>query len=259
MAPVRPLLVALSALSLAAFAAPAVAAVAEPPVALSAAQPAAEVATREPVALAAKNAAGFLTARIARDEDVPLYNTPRGGVIGHISDRTDLGSKRVLSVTKVRAGGEWLGVTVPERKTNRIAWVRNDAGRFAFERTQLWLKADRSARTLMLIRGSKVLKRISVAIGRPGSPTPLGRFAVTDKLRGKDYGNYYGCCILALSAHQPDTPKGWTGEARMAIHGTNAPGTVGMAASAGCLRAHDDALRYLMGKVPLGTPVVIRR
>jgi lipoprotein-anchoring transpeptidase ErfK/SrfK len=123
----------------------------------------------------------------------------------------------------------------------------------------LWLRADRSARTLTLLRGRRVLKRFSVAVGRPGSPTPLGRFAVTDKLRGKDYGSYYGCCILALSAHQTHPPKGWTGMARMAIHGTSSPGTVGMAASAGCLRAHDRALRYLMRAVPLGTPVLITR
>jgi lipoprotein-anchoring transpeptidase ErfK/SrfK len=254
MRPARSLLAVLSALPLVAFAAPSSAAERQP--ATVAAVPAAE-ATKAPVALAAKNEQGFLTARLARDEDVPLYNAPRGRVIGHVARRTDLGSKRVLSVTKVRGGGEWLGVTVPERKTNRIAWVRNDAGRFAFARTQLWLKADRSARTLTLLRGSRALKRISVAVGRAGSPTPLGRFAVTDKLRGKDYGSYYGCCILALSAHQPHPPKGWTGEARMAIHGTNASGTVGMAASAGCLRAGDRALRYLMRKVPLGTPVVI--
>jgi lipoprotein-anchoring transpeptidase ErfK/SrfK len=253
MRPARSLLAVLSALPLVAFAAPSLAAEQQP--ATVSAVPAAE-ATKAPVALAAKTRQGFLTARIARSEDVPLYNTPRGHVIGHVSTRTDLGSKRVMSVTKVRSGGAWLGVTVPERK-NRIAWVRNDTGRFAFERTQLWLKADRSARTLTLLRGQRVLKRISVAVGRPGSPTPLGRFAVTDKLRGKDFGSYYGCCILALSAHQPHPPKGWTGMARMAIHGTSAPGTIGFAASAGCLRAQDRALRYLMRKVPLGTPVVI--
>ena len=40
---------------------------------------------------------------------------------------------------------------------------------------------------------------------------------------------------------------------------TNAPGTIGAAASAGCLRAADADLRILMRRVPLGTPVFIRR
>jgi lipoprotein-anchoring transpeptidase ErfK/SrfK len=99
---------------------------------------------------------------------------------------------------------------------------------------------------------------MTVGIGRSGSPTPTGRFAVTDRLAGSNYGSYYGCCILALSAHQPYLPAGWPGGNRIAIHGTNAPSTIGTASSAGCLRARDADLRVLMRRVPLGTPVFIR-
>jgi lipoprotein-anchoring transpeptidase ErfK/SrfK len=70
--------------------------------------------------------------------------------------------------------------------------------------------------------------------------------------------SYYGCCILALNGHQPKLPAGWQGGNRLAIHGTNAPGTIGSAASAGCLRAADSELQVLMRRVPLGTPVFIR-
>ena len=93
---------------------------------------------------------------------------------------------------------------------------------------------------------------------RPGSETPTGRFAVTDKLSGPRFGPYYGCCILALNGKQPNLPAGWQGGNRLAIHGTNSPGTIGAAASAGCLRAGDADLRLLMRRVPLGTPVFIR-
>jgi lipoprotein-anchoring transpeptidase ErfK/SrfK len=37
------------------------------------------------------------------------------------------------------------------------------------------------------------------------------------------------------------------------------PVAIGAAASAGCLRASDADLRALMRRVPLGTPVFIRR
>jgi lipoprotein-anchoring transpeptidase ErfK/SrfK len=93
-------------------------------------------------------------------------------------------------------------------------------------------------------------------MGRPESPTPLGRFAVTDKLVSRV--SYYGCCVLALSATQPRLPRGWSGGNRIAIHGTDEPSTIGTAASAGCPRARDRDLRYLLDAVPLGTPVVIR-
>ena len=88
---------------------------------------------------------------------------------------------------------------------------------------------------------------------------------MTDKLSGSRFGPYYGCfgpyhgcCILALSGHQPNTPPGWTGGNRLAIHGTDAPGTIGAAASAGCLRAAEGDLRVLMDTVPVGTPMFIR-
>jgi lipoprotein-anchoring transpeptidase ErfK/SrfK len=107
------------------------------------------------------------------------------------------------------------------------------------------------------VRGRRAVRRIDVAIGRAGSETPTGRFAVTDKLAGSAYGPYYGCCILALSAHQTHTPPGWTGGNRVAIHGTDSPSTIGTAASAGCLRAADADLVVLMRRVPVGTPVFI--
>ena len=81
---------------------------------------------------------------------------------------------------------------------------------------------------------------------------------MTDRISGAAFGPYYGCCILALSGHQPHTPAGWQGGDRLAIHGTDSPGVIGTAVTAGCLRASDSDLHVLMQRVPLGTPVVIR-
>jgi lipoprotein-anchoring transpeptidase ErfK/SrfK len=104
----------------------------------------------------------------------------------------------------------------------------------------------------VLRSGQRVLRRASIGVGRPGSPTPTGRFAVTDKLDGAAINPVYGCCILALSAHQTNVPSGWRGGNRIAIHG----GGTG-AVSAGCVHAGETDLRYLMRVVPLGTPVTI--
>ena len=110
-----------------------------------------------------------------------------------------------------------------------------------------------------LRRGEKVTERIAVAIGRSGSSTPTGRFTVTDKLNGRSLSPYYGCCVLALSGTQPNLPPGWSGGNRLAIHGTDGPDSIGDASPAGCLRAADSDLRRLMRRVPLGTPVEVRR
>ena len=44
----------------------------------------------------------------------------------------------------------------------------------------------------------------------------------------------------------------------MAIHGTGDPGSIGAAASFGCLRAGDEDVRWLIGHLLLGTLVEIR-
>jgi lipoprotein-anchoring transpeptidase ErfK/SrfK len=124
--------------------------------------------------------------------------------------------------------------------------------------TDISLELDLSRRRLFLKRGDQVVRRMVVGVGRPSSPTPRGRFAVTDKLSGYRYSSAYGCCIVALSAHQPNLPAGWTGGNRIAIHGTNNPSSIGVASSAGCPHASYADMQALMRRVPLGAPVFIR-
>lgn len=199
---------------------------------------------------------GTVVARVRRGRAVALRARPGGRPRGRLGPRTEFGSPRTL--TAVARRGRWLGVTTTARPNGKLAWV--DAGRDAVElsATRYSLDVDLSRRELELRRGHRVVERITVGIGRPGSPTPTGRFAVTDKLNGPEVGRYYGCCILALSGHQPNPPPGWRGGNRLAIHGTSDPARVGAAMSAGCVSASDAPLQRLMRRLPLGTPVLIR-
>ena len=189
-------------------------------------------------------------------DSVPLRARPNGRVIARVGPRTEFGTPRALSVAARR--GRWLGVVATELPNGKLGWVHRRNTGLRVRRTAYSLHADLSRRRLELRKGGRLLRGISVAIGRPGSGTPTGRFSVTDKLSGSRYGPYYGCCIVALSGHQPHLPAGWPGGDRLAIHGTDSPGAIGTAASAGCLRAGDADLRVLMRRVPLGTPVFIR-
>jgi lipoprotein-anchoring transpeptidase ErfK/SrfK len=205
----------------------------------------------------AKKTPTYTVARVRAGHSVKLRAKPGGSTVATLGPRTEFGSKRVLAVAAVR--GRWLGVSVPERPNGKLGWIDSRSDAIERSRVKVSLRADLSARRVDLVVGRRVVKRMRVAIGRPGSSTPTGRFAVTDKISGNRYGPYYGCCILALSGHQPNTPAGWRGGNRLAVHGTNAPGTIGAAASAGCLRGSDRDLRTLMRRVPVGTPIFIRR
>ena len=185
---------------------------------------------------------------------IPLRASPGGRVLDRVGDRTEFGSMRVLWIEKVR--GAWFGVTVPELPNGQLAWIRDDRLALDLSQTHFWITADVSRQRLELHYGNRVLDSFRVSVGSPSSPTPLGNYAVTDGLVGRGLGPWYGCCVLALSGHQPNLPAGWIGGNRMAIHGT--PGAIGGVTSHGCLRASDADMISLFARVPLGTPVFIR-
>jgi lipoprotein-anchoring transpeptidase ErfK/SrfK len=151
----------------------------------------------------------------------------------------------------------WLGVISRELPNGQIGWIAADAGLVAY-RTQWSVVASLRRHEVVVRHSGRVVQRFPVAIGTPSTPTPIGRFAVTDKLLTEDPSSPYGCCILALSAHQPNTPQGWGGGDRVAIHATSLPETIGTAASLGCLRAPAEEARRIVRSVPLGTIVTIR-
>ncbi len=183
----------------------------------------------------------FLAARVRAGGTVSVYARPGHALVARLGARTEFGSRQTLAIVARR--GHWLGVVTPALRNETIGWIDLRDGDVRLLRIDLTVTIDLSQRLLL---------------GRKGSPTPVGRFAVTDKLAGDRYGPYYGCCVIALSAHQPNLPAGWKGGDRMAIHGTDDAASIGRQASAGCLRGRDADLRFLMKRLPLGTPVVIK-
>jgi L,D-transpeptidase catalytic domain len=193
---------------------------------------------------------GTLVASVKPGQRVALHTRPDGRSVGVLGSRTVYGSRLTLPVVRTR--GDWLGVISAAMPNGRLGWIKSEPSALVFGRVRPELEADLSRRLLRVWVHGHVVRRIRVGIGRPGTSTPTGRFSITDKMPGSSLGSYYGCCILALSGNQPHPPRGWTGGARLAIHG----GAYG-AVSAGCLHASTRDLRYLMRAVPLGTQIVI--
>jgi hypothetical protein len=190
-------------------------------------------------------------ARVPPGRRLTLRESPEGRVLTTVGSRTEFGSPQTFSVAYVK--GPWLAVRSTALGNRRLGWVRVQRVRL-LNRT-MRLEVDLSERELV-VHDVGISRRMQVAIGAPDTPTPPGTFYVTDKLRGADFGAYYGCCILALSGRQPHLPQGWSGGDRLAIHGSLTP-TWGLAVSNGCLHADEADLRYLMQNVPLGTTVHI--
>lgn len=188
------------------------------------------------------------------EETTVLLDAPRGKPKVKIAPKTEWDSPRVLGV--VEREGDWLSVLVPELPNGEVGWVHEDE--VARLDTVGWaVKADLARRTVEVERDGEVVRRFEVGVGRSDHPTPTGRYAVTDKLQVSDSGSPYGCCVVALTGHQPKLPPGWPGGDRLAIHATADLSGLGEAVSLGCLRVHPKDARWLLDALPLGAPVFI--
>lgn len=193
-----------------------------------------------------------LGARLVRRAQ--LRESPGGRVVRALHPRTGYGSYRVLAVVARRPG--WLGVLSHYMPNSKAGWIPQDAAVLRY--MPYTIDVDLSALRLLVRRDGEVVRRVRVAVGRPGHETPTGRYAITDALRVSTAGGPYGCCALALTGRQPNVPQGWTGGDRIAIHGTNKEDSLGTPASSGCLRASNHDMRWMMKRLPVGVQVRIR-
>lgn len=194
---------------------------------------------------------GALIALITRRTE--MRATPNGRALGGVAPRDQFGAPWIVLVNRVTPG--WLGVVSELAGNGRLGWIPRSA--VALGRDPYSLRASLSARTLTVLLDGHRMERYTVGIGAWDAPTPIGRFAVTDRLVTNDPRGPYGCCILALSATAPHAIPGWTGGNRIAIHATPDSETIGEPDSHGCLHVTEGEARWLIDNVPLGTPTLI--
>ena len=128
--------------------------------------------------------------------------TPRGHVIVHGPPRSRVGTSQPAVRTRACAtwarrpssarrsrSASWARNAAagsrsprPASRNNRVVWVDARAGGLRYERTRLELDVGLSARTLTVTRDSaRPAPAPALGVGRAGSPTPTGRFAVTEQ------------------------------------------------------------------------------
>ena len=103
----------------------------------------------------------------------------------------------------------------------------------------------------------RATRTFKAVVGKPSTPTPLGRFFVeeTVSLGPQDVGAPYA---LALSARSNVLHEFDGGPGQIAIHGReDLGGTLGTAASHGCIRLATASIDWLAERIVAGTPVTI--
>jgi L,D-transpeptidase ErfK/SrfK len=113
-------------------------------------------------------------------------------------------------------------------------------------------------RKMAVIEDGTVKKVYPVAVGKKMTPSPTGVFFVVDRVADPAY--YHAGKVVPPG---PSNPLGtrWMGLSQpgYGIHGTNAPHSIGTAASHGCVRMGKDDVQELFARARVGDTVIIRR
>ena len=146
-------------------------------------------------------------------------------------------------------------VQIAKRPNGVTGWV--PVGQVTVAKVSTRIVVDLSEKRVTLYReGMKVLSA-PAAIGAPATPTPTGSFYVNQRLIPVDRSGPFGPGAVGISAFS-DVLTGWTQGGPIAIHGTNAPWSIGRAVSNGCIRIPNSMLRQVFAQALNGTPVLIR-
>lgn len=125
----------------------------------------------------------------------------------------------------------------------------------------LRLEIKLSRRRVTVYRGNTPIKSYAIAVGKPGWETPKGTYQVKQMFKNPTWIHPLKKGIT-IPGGDPENPLGrywigfWTdGKNWIGFHGTPNPGSVGSAASHGCIRMYNHDIEELFRKVSLGTEV----
>jgi lipoprotein-anchoring transpeptidase ErfK/SrfK len=123
---------------------------------------------------------------------------------------------------------------------------------------------DRAGFKLRLYKKLKLDRTYPIAVGAAGHDTPTGIYAIQNKQENPSWhvpnSEWAGDLAGKVIPPGPDNPivARWLGIADgVGIHGTNSLGSIGSAASHGCIRMKPTDVIALFPLVPVGSPVYI--
>jgi len=163
----------------------------------------------------------------------------------------------VLGSATGRHGRSWLQVRLPGRPNGHKGWIRRDRTRRTSSEWRIAIKL--STRRVTVYHGGRVERRFRAVVGTPSTPTPQGRFFIEEAvaLSSRHAG---GPFALATSARSEVLQEFDGGPGQIALHGTdNLAGTLGTAASHGCIRLSTRAITWLARRIGSGVAVRVTR
>jgi lipoprotein-anchoring transpeptidase ErfK/SrfK len=212
----------------------------------------------KPVTRTTTASVGFKSSAIATTTggalDVYAEPSTTSTKITQLSPLTEYKFARTVLVTEQRDG--WVKAILPIRPNNTEGWIA--ASSVTLSTTNYEIEINLANHTLVLNDSGKPVMEFSVALGTTETPTPVGRFYVTDPIDlTKKLDPIYGAYALGMSGYSEVLTSFRGGDGQLAIHGGMWEAQAGTNPSNGCIRMLNDQIVQLASIVPLGTPVVV--
>jgi lipoprotein-anchoring transpeptidase ErfK/SrfK len=151
-------------------------------------------------------------------------------------------------------GPDWYQVRLPERPNGSLGWIQ--ASEVQLSPVTHRIVISTSQRSLRVLdQNQQVIYQTNVAVGKPNTPTPLGRFYVDIWLPNP--GSPYGAFMLSIAGFSDALQHFEGGRGQVAMHGWSNTSIMGTAASHGCVRMRNGDISQVAQLAPLGTPVEI--
>jgi lipoprotein-anchoring transpeptidase ErfK/SrfK len=161
----------------------------------------------------------------------------------------------VLGHSTSKDGRSWVRVRLAGRPNSHTGWLPASHTRRSATSWRIAVKL--STRRVTVFQYGRVVRRFRAIVGNPSTPTPRGRFFVEEALAlsGAAHG---GPFALATSARSAVLQEFEGGPGQIALHGTNGlSGTLGTAASHGCIRLSTASITWLARRIGAGVPLTI--
>ncbi|MEX1218368.1 MAG: L,D-transpeptidase [Acidimicrobiales bacterium] len=163
--------------------------------------------------------------------------------------------KNPLVVNVLENQGDWMKVLITARPNHTTGWIK--AADVTIAATDFRIELDLSTYHLKVFKGPNLFIETDVVIGKDATPTPLGRFFVTEEIKNSSDTGIYGAWILPVNGYSEVLDTFDNGLPQIAFHGTNQPELIGTKASNGCVRLPNDVITKITDAIPAGTPIDI--
>jgi lipoprotein-anchoring transpeptidase ErfK/SrfK len=180
-----------------------------------------------------------------------VYARPAGPPVAALP-ATELGSPTWVPVVQSQPG--WDRVLLPTRPNWSTGWLYLRTADLVTAYSPYRIEINLSAYRLTVLDAGRRLGSWTVAVGAPGTPTPVGRTFLLAVLAPTH--PTYSPLILPLGLHSDVLSTFGGGPGTVGLHGWPDPAVFGHAVTHGCVRVPAAALRVL-SRIPLGSPVML--